>query len=64
MRINPLTIALSLTTVVSASQKALAPPMPWFNVAVLNNADMAALFAHLKSLKTVANQVLAPLAPK
>lgn len=44
--------------------RTLLSPMPWFNVAVLNNADMAALFAYLKSLKPIANQVPAPMAPK
>ena len=42
----------------------LLPPMPWFNVAVLRDADMRALFAYLHSLKPIANQVPAPVPPK
>jgi mono/diheme cytochrome c family protein len=44
--------------------RALLPPMPWFNVAVLNDADMASLFAYLKSLKPVVNPVPPAIAPK
>jgi len=46
--------------------RALLPPMPWFNVAVLSDADMAALFAYpyLKSIKPIANLVPAPIPPK
>ena len=40
------------------------PPMPWFSVAVLNDADIRALFAYLKSIKPIANQVPAPVPPK
>jgi mono/diheme cytochrome c family protein len=42
----------------------LLPPMPWFDVAVLNDQDMSALFAYLKSLKPIANLVPAPVPPK
>src|SRR5215510_10387047 len=35
----------------------LLPPMPWFDVAVLNDRDMKALFAYLKSLKPIQNKV-------
>lgn len=44
--------------------RALLPPMPWFDVAVLNATDMAALFAYLQSLRPIANLVPAPIAPK
>jgi cytochrome c553 len=37
--------------------------MPWFDVAVLNDADMRALFAYLKSLKPIANLVPAAIPP-
>ena len=40
------------------------PPMPWFNVAVLNDADLKALFAYLQSIKPLANAVPQPIAPK
>ena len=43
--------------------RALLPPMPWFDVAVLNEADMAALFDYLKSLKPIANKVPEPMPP-
>lgn len=41
----------------------LLPPMPWFDVAVLNDQDMRALYAYLRSLKPVVNQVPAPVPP-
>ena len=44
--------------------RALLPPMPWFNVAVLNDQDMKALFAYLQSIKPIGNQVPAPIPPK
>lgn len=44
--------------------RAVLPPMPWFDVAVLNATDMAALFSYLQSLKPIANQVPAPITPK
>lgn len=40
------------------------PPMPWFDVAVLTDSDMKALFAYLKSLKPIVNQVPPPVPPK
>jgi len=42
----------------------LLPPMPWFNVAVLTDQDLKALFAYLQSLKPISNQVPEPIAPK
>jgi mono/diheme cytochrome c family protein len=42
----------------------LLPPMPWMNVAVLDDADLRALFAYLRSLKPIENRVPAPIAPK
>jgi hypothetical protein len=38
--------------------------MPWFDVAVLNDADLKALFAYLRSLKPISNAVPVPLPPK
>jgi mono/diheme cytochrome c family protein len=42
----------------------LLPPMPWMSVATLNEADMRALFAYLRSIKAIANRVPAPIPPK
>jgi mono/diheme cytochrome c family protein len=42
----------------------LLPPMPWFNLAVLTDADLKALFAYLQSLKPISNQVPQPIPPK
>lgn len=42
----------------------ILPPMPWYDYAKLTDADLKAIFAYLKSLKPVRNQVPAPvLAP-
>jgi mono/diheme cytochrome c family protein len=45
----------------------LLPPMPWYDLAKLNDADLKAILAYLKSLKPVKNQVpaavIAPIAP-
>jgi mono/diheme cytochrome c family protein len=42
----------------------LLPPMPWMSVAGLDDADLRALFAYLKSLKPIENRVPAPIPPK
>ena len=46
----------------------LLPPMPWYDIAKLNDADLKAILAYLKSLKPVKNQVpaavLAPPLPR
>ena len=44
--------------------RAILPPMPWFDVAVLTDQDMKDLFAYLKSLKPVVNKVPQPVPPK
>ena len=41
----------------------LLPPMPFFDVAVLTDSDMQALFAYLGSLPPIVNQVPAPVPP-
>jgi mono/diheme cytochrome c family protein len=41
----------------------LLPPMPFFDVAVLTDSDMKAVFAYLGSLKPIVNQVPAPIPP-
>jgi hypothetical protein len=42
----------------------ILPPMPWFDVAVLTDPDMRALFAYLKSVKPISNPVPQPIPPK
>jgi mono/diheme cytochrome c family protein len=42
----------------------LLPPMPWFNVALLSDGDLKAVFAYLKSIKPIKNQVPQPVPPK
>lgn len=42
----------------------ILPPMPYFSVASLNDEDMKAVFAYLKSLKPVSNKVPDPIPPK
>jgi hypothetical protein len=42
----------------------LLPPMPWSDIGLLTDKDLKALFAYLKSLKPIANQVPAPIPPK
>jgi mono/diheme cytochrome c family protein len=40
-----------------ASGRDILPPMPWYSYAKLTDADLKAIFAYLKSLKPVKNQV-------
>jgi hypothetical protein len=47
-----------------AAGRAILPPMPWFDVAALTDEDLKALFAYLKTLKPIANQVPQPIPPK
>jgi len=42
----------------------ILPPMPWFNMAALSDAELKALFAYLKSVPPIANRVPEPLPPK
>lgn len=42
----------------------ILPPMPWFDVAVLTDRDLKAMFAYLKSIKPIQNQVPQPIPPK
>jgi hypothetical protein len=44
--------------------RAILPPMPWFDVAVLTDPDLKAMFAYLKSMKPIQNPVPAPIPPK
>jgi hypothetical protein len=42
----------------------ILPPMPWFDIAVLTDSDLKAMFAYLKSMKPVQNPVPPPIPPK
>jgi hypothetical protein len=44
--------------------RAILPPMPWFDIAVLTDSDLKAMFAYLKSMKPVQNPVPPPIPPK
>jgi hypothetical protein len=35
----------------------ILPPMPWFNLAMANEEDLKAIFAYLKSIPAIENQV-------
>ena len=41
----------------------LLPPMPWVNYTTMEDADIKAIFAYLKSIKPVKNLVPQPIAP-
>lgn len=41
----------------------ILPPMPWQGVATLNDEDLKAVFAYLRSVAPVSNQVPAPVGP-
>jgi len=41
----------------------LLPPMPWFNYAKMEDGDMQAMFAYLKSIPPVQNAVPNPIPP-
>lgn len=41
----------------------LLPPMPWFNYREMTDEDLAAVFAYLRTLKPIRNEVQAPLPP-
>src|SRR5690606_38365916 len=42
----------------------LLPPMPWETISKFSDDDLKAMFAYLKSLKTIENIVPAPIPPK
>ncbi|HEY6482230.1 MAG TPA: hypothetical protein VIY54_01765 [Steroidobacteraceae bacterium] len=44
--------------------RSLLPPMPWYNIAELTTADLNSIFAYLKSIKPIRNQVPQPAPPK
>jgi mono/diheme cytochrome c family protein len=41
----------------------ILPPMPWPGLAQLNDSDLKAIFAYLKSVKPIRNQVPQPIPP-
>ena len=41
----------------------ILPPMPWYSLAGLTDADLKAIYAYLRSLKPVHNAVPAPMPP-
>jgi hypothetical protein len=41
----------------------ILPPMPWQNVATLNDEDLKAVFAYLRSIPALKNRVPEPVAP-
>lgn len=45
------------------SGRPLLPPMPYFNVALLTDDDLRAVFAYLRSVSPVSNVVPAPVPP-
>lgn len=47
-----------------AEGRTLLPPMPWFVYRNLNDTDLKAIFAYLKTSKPVSNVVPAPKSPK
>jgi hypothetical protein len=43
--------------------RAILPPMPWFMYAHMSDEDLRAVFAYLRSLPAINNQVPAPIPP-
>ncbi|MGA9991995.1 MAG: c-type cytochrome [Thiobacillaceae bacterium] len=43
--------------------RAILPPMPWMDFALMTDDDLRAVFAYLKSLPPISNIVPAPVAP-
>jgi mono/diheme cytochrome c family protein len=41
----------------------ILPPMPWFNYREMNDDDLKAVFAYLRSIKPITNHVPTPLPP-
>lgn len=39
----------------------ILPPMPWQNLAALNDDDLKALYAYLRTIPAIHNQVPAPI---
>lgn len=43
--------------------RAILPPMPWYGLAKLNDGDLKAIFAYLRTLKPIKNRVPDPIPP-
>jgi mono/diheme cytochrome c family protein len=41
----------------------ILPPMPWFNLALLTDDDLKAIFAYLQTLPAISNKVPDPIPP-
>jgi len=41
----------------------ILPPMPWYTIGMSSDEDLKAIFAYLKSLPPVSNQVPQPIPP-
>lgn len=48
----------------SEAARPILPPMPWYNYALMNDEDLQAIFAYLKSLPPIHNKVPDPVAPQ
>jgi cytochrome c553 len=45
------------------SGRPILPPMPWYEFAKMSDEDLRAVFAYLRSLRPINNQVPAPIPP-
>ncbi len=41
----------------------ILPPMPWYTLAALTDGDLKAIFAYLRSIKPIENEVPQPISP-
>ena len=41
----------------------ILPPMPWFNYRQMTDEDLSAVYAYIRTLEPVRNQVPEPLPP-
>jgi mono/diheme cytochrome c family protein len=58
------TFIKALRTGTTPGGRPILPPMPWETIRVVNDKDMKAMFAYLKSLPPVRNMVPAPVPPR
>ena len=45
------------------SSRPILPPMPWPNVGAMNDEDLTAVYAYLRSIQPIHNRVPEPLPP-
>jgi hypothetical protein len=43
--------------------RAILPPMPWQNLAALNDEDLKAIYAYLRTIPSIRNEVPRPVSP-